>query len=170
MKRWSKKSRPSEPRQSDAQPFHREGRPRAIALGRPSCQTLGVKGSDMNWLEPWHSAEELDERLAQGLLRQLQVEVPPEHALYGVPVKLLARGSGDVFSSNYWMAADAWQMFISLGRRAKSVCLGPEPTSMRLCQTGRTTPWRRSIRTGRVEVLYVLPPNPSFQRTASSGR
>jgi hypothetical protein len=26
----------------DAQPFHRGGRPRAGALGRPSCQTLGV--------------------------------------------------------------------------------------------------------------------------------
>jgi len=30
---------------SEAQPFHRGGRPRAIALGRPSCQTLGITGA-----------------------------------------------------------------------------------------------------------------------------
>ena len=37
--RFKKKSRPGE---NGAQPFHRGGRPKAIAFGRPSCQTLGL--------------------------------------------------------------------------------------------------------------------------------
>jgi hypothetical protein len=49
----------------------------------------------MEWLEPWCSAAQIGEQVAQGLQRQLQTEVPPGHALYGMPVKLLARGKGD---------------------------------------------------------------------------
>lgn len=49
----------------------------------------------MEWLEPWSPVEVFGERLAQGLLRQLLIELPPGHALYGVPVKVVARGNGD---------------------------------------------------------------------------
>jgi hypothetical protein len=49
----------------------------------------------MEWLEPWCSATQMGEHIAQGWQRQLQIEVPPGHALFGVPVKLLARGNGD---------------------------------------------------------------------------
>jgi hypothetical protein len=49
----------------------------------------------MEWLEPWCSAAQMGEQVAQGWQRQLQIEVPPGHVLYGVPVKLLARGNGD---------------------------------------------------------------------------
>lgn len=49
----------------------------------------------MQWLEPWQAAEQINEKVAQGLLHQLQTELPPGHALFGIPVKLLARGNGD---------------------------------------------------------------------------
>jgi len=49
----------------------------------------------MDWLEPWSSVSELDERFKENWRRQLEIEVPPKHVLYGVPVKLLARGNGD---------------------------------------------------------------------------
>lgn len=49
----------------------------------------------MEWLAPWNPAEAVGERLTQGLMRQLEVELPPGHVLYGVPVKVLARGNGD---------------------------------------------------------------------------
>jgi hypothetical protein len=49
----------------------------------------------VEWLDPWVPVEAIGERLAYGLLRQLQIELPPGHVLYGVPVKVLARGNGD---------------------------------------------------------------------------
>lgn len=49
----------------------------------------------MDWLEPWVPVDVFGERVADGLLRQLQIELPPGHALYGMPLKVLARGNGD---------------------------------------------------------------------------
>lgn len=49
----------------------------------------------MEWLEPWSSAARMGEHAVQGWQRQLQIEVPPGHVLYDVPVRLLARGNGD---------------------------------------------------------------------------
>jgi hypothetical protein len=49
----------------------------------------------MVWLEPWCAASQMGEQIAQGWQKQLQIEVPPGHALFGVPVILLARGNGD---------------------------------------------------------------------------
>jgi hypothetical protein len=37
----------------------------------------------------------MDEQFKESWRRQLEIEVPPEHVLYGVSVKLLARGNGD---------------------------------------------------------------------------
>lgn len=49
----------------------------------------------MEWLEPWTSVGTLDQQVVDGLLRQLQTELPPGHILFGVPVRVLARGNGD---------------------------------------------------------------------------
>jgi hypothetical protein len=49
----------------------------------------------MEWLEPWSSATQMGEQAAKGWQRQLQIELPPGHVLYGLPVKLLARSNGD---------------------------------------------------------------------------
>lgn len=49
----------------------------------------------MEYLEPWHSAEQIGERIARGLEEQIRIELPPGHILYGITVKLLARGNGD---------------------------------------------------------------------------
>ena len=49
----------------------------------------------MRWLEPWSSAENLDEKIAQGLVRQLAIEVPPGHQMFELPVRLIGRGDDD---------------------------------------------------------------------------
>ena len=49
----------------------------------------------MEWLEPWWSADELDENVRSGLERQLVLEVPPGHEMFQVPVRLIGRGNGD---------------------------------------------------------------------------
>ncbi|MCZ8072776.1 MAG: hypothetical protein O9341_01470 [Paucibacter sp.] len=49
----------------------------------------------MEWLDPWIPVEAIGERLAQGVQQQLQIELPPGHLLYGIPVKVMARGNGD---------------------------------------------------------------------------
>lgn len=49
----------------------------------------------MQWLEPWTSAENFGQQVAEGLCLQLQKEVPPGHMLFGVPVRMLAQGNGD---------------------------------------------------------------------------
>ena len=48
----------------------------------------------MRWLELWSSAENLDEKVAQGLVRQLAIEVPPGHEMFQLPVRLIGRGDG----------------------------------------------------------------------------
>ncbi|WP_109125445.1 hypothetical protein [Dyella sp. C11] len=49
----------------------------------------------MEWLEPWYAVSTGPESVALTLERQLAIEVPPGHVLYGVQAKLLARGNGD---------------------------------------------------------------------------
>jgi hypothetical protein len=49
----------------------------------------------MDWLEPWWPTDQLDEHFHDTFRRQLEREVSPGHCLHQVPVRLLARGSGD---------------------------------------------------------------------------
>lgn len=49
----------------------------------------------MEWLEPWWSTESLPQEFAERIAHQLAVEVPSGHIMFGVPVKLIARGNGD---------------------------------------------------------------------------
>ena len=49
----------------------------------------------MEWLEPWCSVYQSEERFKESWNKQLQIELSPGHVLYGVPVKLIARGNGD---------------------------------------------------------------------------
>jgi len=47
------------------------------------------------WLEPWCSVESLGSEFCDRFRKQFEREVPPGHELYGLPVKLVARGNGD---------------------------------------------------------------------------
>src|ERR1700761_3179787 len=49
----------------------------------------------MEWLEPWYAVSTGAAGVASTLERQLAIEVPPGHILFGVQVKLIARGNGD---------------------------------------------------------------------------
>jgi hypothetical protein len=49
----------------------------------------------MEWLDPWWSPESLGEQIYENFKKQLQLEVPPGHCIYGLPVRLIARGNGD---------------------------------------------------------------------------
>lgn len=49
----------------------------------------------MEWLEPWSSTEGLPQELHDSFREQLKREVGPGHAMYGLPVGLIARGHGD---------------------------------------------------------------------------
>lgn len=49
----------------------------------------------MEWLDPWWSTEDKDQNFHDGFARQLQLEVGPDHALFGLPVRLIGRGNGD---------------------------------------------------------------------------
>ncbi|WP_437227686.1 hypothetical protein SH661x_000503 [Planctomicrobium sp. SH661] len=49
----------------------------------------------MIWLEPWWSTEDQSAAFHETFLRQLKLEVPPGHPLFGAPVRLIARGNGD---------------------------------------------------------------------------
>jgi phage FluMu gp28-like protein len=49
----------------------------------------------MQWLDPWCSTEAFDERFRETFRKQLELEVPPGHCMYGLPVRLIARGNGD---------------------------------------------------------------------------
>lgn len=49
----------------------------------------------MEWLEPWWFPENRAEEFNETFTKQLEREVPPGHCMYGLPVRLIARGSGD---------------------------------------------------------------------------
>jgi len=49
----------------------------------------------MEWLEPWCSTESLPQEFGDKIAQQLAVEVPSGHVMFGLPVKLIARGNGD---------------------------------------------------------------------------
>ena len=49
----------------------------------------------MEWLDPWWSTDDEDADFHDTFVRQLDVEVPPGHPMYGLPTKLMARGEGD---------------------------------------------------------------------------
>lgn len=49
----------------------------------------------MEWLDPWWSPANQGEQFYEAFRKQLEREVPPGHCMYGLPVKLLARGNGD---------------------------------------------------------------------------
>lgn len=48
----------------------------------------------MIWFEPWSSVEHYDDNYRNGFLDQLRREVAPGHALYDLPVRLIAWGNG----------------------------------------------------------------------------
>lgn len=64
-------------------------------IGRVRLKAGTQHGTDMEYLEPWHSAEQIGERIARGLEDQIRIELPRGHILYGITIKLLARGNGD---------------------------------------------------------------------------
>jgi len=49
----------------------------------------------MEWLEPWGSVESADASYLRTFAEQLARETSRGHELYGVPVRLIARGNGD---------------------------------------------------------------------------
>jgi hypothetical protein len=49
----------------------------------------------MEWLEPWWPTESLPQEVSDRIAQQLAVEVPSGHVMYGLPVKLIARGNGN---------------------------------------------------------------------------
>jgi len=49
----------------------------------------------VEWLDPWWSTEGMDPHFHETFQRQLELEVPPGHPLFGVKVELIGRGSGD---------------------------------------------------------------------------
>jgi hypothetical protein len=49
----------------------------------------------MNWLEPWWSTESFDEAFHDGFRKQLELEVGPDHPLWRIKTRLVARGLGD---------------------------------------------------------------------------
>ena len=104
----------------------------------------------MEWLAPWNPAEAVGERLTQGLMRQLEVELPPGHVLYGVPVKVLARGNGDVV---------LFELLDGSGRVADVHLTWSKGRE-------RRKSWGLSTKSGQAELLSLLP-NPTLQRTAS---
>lgn len=78
----------------------------------------------MEWLEPWCSVSQSEERFKESWNKQLQIELSPGHVLFGVPVKLIARGNGD----------DALFEFLDGSGRAADVHLtwkkGPEKSPL----------------------------------------
>jgi hypothetical protein len=49
----------------------------------------------MEFLDPWWSTEGQDEAFHANFLKQLGTEAAPDHPMYGIPVRLIARGNGD---------------------------------------------------------------------------
>ena len=49
----------------------------------------------MEWLDPWWSTEGHSPEFHETIRKQLELEVPPGHVMYGLPAKLIARGNGD---------------------------------------------------------------------------
>jgi hypothetical protein len=49
----------------------------------------------MEWLEPWWSIASLPQDFGERIIQQLTLEVPSGHVMFGLPVKLIARGNGD---------------------------------------------------------------------------
>jgi hypothetical protein len=56
---------------------------------------MHLKGGVMEWLEPWCSTKGLDSRFHESQIKQLELEVPPGHGMFGLPVGLIGRGNGD---------------------------------------------------------------------------
>ncbi len=91
----------------------------------------------MERLTPLNPAEAVGERLTQSLLRQLEVALAPGHVLYGVPVKVLARGNGnDALFKLLDGSGRGADVHLTWSNNA-SVCLGLARTFMRLCKTER---------------------------------
>jgi hypothetical protein len=51
--------------------------------------------NDVDWLEPWWSTATQGEEFHEGFKRQLKTEVGPEHPLYNIDARIVARGYGD---------------------------------------------------------------------------
>lgn len=49
----------------------------------------------MEWLEPWCSTEDADDNYRNAFSRQLQLEIAPDHAMFGLTSRLIGRGQGD---------------------------------------------------------------------------
>jgi len=49
----------------------------------------------MEWLDPWWSTADRNAHFHEAFLKQLQLEVSPHHQMFGLPVRLIARGNGD---------------------------------------------------------------------------
>lgn len=49
----------------------------------------------MEWLEPWRTTEIYEADFHEAFRKQLEREVTMGHPMYGLPVKLIARGDGD---------------------------------------------------------------------------
>lgn len=49
----------------------------------------------MEWLDPWWSADGQNAKFHDTFQRQLKLELPRGHVMFGLPTKLIARGEGD---------------------------------------------------------------------------
>lgn len=49
----------------------------------------------MNLLDPWWSVEKEDANYHKTFIQELRIEIPSGHKIFELPVKMLARGSGD---------------------------------------------------------------------------
>lgn len=49
----------------------------------------------MEWFDPWWSTERMDEKFHRAFREQLELEISPDHCMFGLPVKIIARGDGD---------------------------------------------------------------------------
>lgn len=49
----------------------------------------------INWLDPWWSTDAMEEAFHDAFQRELTAELATDHPLYGIAVRLVARGLGD---------------------------------------------------------------------------
>ena len=54
-----------------------------------------MSAQSIEWLDPWWPTEGFDREFHEAFRNQLELELPPGHAVYGLPVRLIARGNGD---------------------------------------------------------------------------
>ncbi len=60
-----------------------------------AMRMLASSGPTFQWLKPWSSVEPMNDGSQATFIRELKSELSEEHPLYGIEVRLVARGNGD---------------------------------------------------------------------------